>query len=506
MIFARKVMYTILLLGSVFIARPSLAKPWASDLFCKSYPESPSCAGAAISCTYCHKGQPPALNSFGGCFKRATNQSGNFPVNVEGFQAVVESIADEDCDADGFSNIQEITEGRLPGDEFSKPSVNNCKQSDSKGLVNDSWNICAADPEYVFKKIWLDACGEPPSYQEFLNFKKLSPEKKQAKLDSQLDDCMNSKFWRGKDGVVWEIGHYKIRPVGSVKAGEDAGVIPIVDYYADFHLFVYSQIDGHDARDQLLADYTVTRTEAGANQITYTKIPAQRLIDGQIMQPERRVGLLTTFWNLSFYLNYTGIARVLVAQAFNAYLGIGLAQMQGLNAPDPALSLFADYDSKGVTRPECAQCHLTLDPLAYPFRNYNGLTGTTRVLQGQSATPLQNLANLGDETNLTPLSYALPRMEYLDQQYPGIKKMPEVGYIFGKRVENLREWAGVMANSDMFAANSVKDYWKVLVGHEPRTEERKEFEKLWRDFRSVHKYSVKAMLHDLIKTEAYSVP
>ncbi len=496
----------ILLLFASFWAELSYGKPWASELFCQSYPASPSCAGTTISCSFCHKAQPPALNNFGACMKHAIKVQADFPTTPEDFRAAVELIQDEDCDSDGFSNMQEIQAGQLPGDERKFPTSNRCNGRSLTDPLTGPWKLCAADSDYVWKKIWLDVCGEPPSYPDYMDFKKRSDSEKTTALSDQLDQCLKSNHWRGKDGVVWEIGQYKIRPVGSVKAGEDPGVIPIVDYYADFHLFVYSQIDGHDARDQLLADYTVTRNLLGANRTSYTKLAPQRLLDGQVMQPDRRVGLLTTFWNLSFYLNYTGIARVLVAQAFNAYLGVSLAQMQGLNAADPALTGFADYDSKGVTRPECAQCHLAIDPLTYPFRNYNGLTGTARVLQGQSATPLQNLANLGDETNLTPLSYALPRMEFLDQQFPGIKNMPEVGYIFGQRVANLREWATVMANSDMFAANTVKDYWIVMVGHEPRSDEMKEFEKLWRDFKGVHQYSVKAMLHDLIQTEAYSVP
>ncbi len=495
--FSRLALTITLLLGLIALSKAQ-AKPLESALFCKSFPESPLCAGASVSCNLCHNGAPPAFNSFGVCLKAALLQSGTeLPADAEGLRSLVESVGDDDCDADGFANMQEIQQGSLPGSFASIPFSKACKSGDP---------ACSPNPDYVYKKIWLDVCGEPPAYDEFVKFKKFSAPKKAEALDKLLDTCMESNHWRGKDGVVWEIGHYKIRPVGSVKSGEDPGIIPIVDYYADFHLFVYSQIDGHDARDMLLADYMVSRNEATATRTVYTKLTPQRLLDGQVMQPERRVGLLTTFWNLSFYLNYTGIARVLVAQAFNAYLGVSLAQMQGLNPPDPELSLFKDYDSKGVTRPECAQCHMTIDPLTYPFRNYNGLTGTTRVLQGQSATPLQNLANLGDERNLTPLSYALPRMEYLNDQYPGIKAMPEVGYILGQRVNNLREWAQVLVASDMFAANLVKDYWKVMIGHEPRGEEIKEFETLWRNFKSVHNYSVKAMLHELIQTEAYSVP
>ena len=107
---------------------------------------------------------------------------------------------------------------------------------------------------------------------------------------------------------------------------------------------------------------------------------------------------------------------------------------------------FKDYDKKDITEPECASCHATIDPLTYPWRNYNGLTGTSDVLGGQNASGLSSLANLGTEENLAPLSYALPRLEYFKDRMPDITNMPEVGYIFGQRVETLHDWAQVMAD------------------------------------------------------------
>ena len=49
---------------------------------------------------------------------------------------------------------------------------------------------------------------------------------------------------------------------------EDEGVVPTVDYYQDYHLFVWSQIDGNDAREQLTAKYTVTRGGGGDGDAT----------------------------------------------------------------------------------------------------------------------------------------------------------------------------------------------------------------------------------------------
>jgi hypothetical protein len=428
-----------------------------------------------------------------------------FPESAEEMKTLVSDLSELDCDQDGVTNGQEIADGSYPGESLSFPAPSGCE---SGGLEKDNpmYDLCDYDHNYVYRKIWHDFCGVPPSWDDYQEFKELDTQSKTVALDSVLEECLDSRHWLGKDGVVWKIGYYKIRPVGSVKAGEDEGLLPIVDYYADFNLFVYSQIDGNDAREQLLADYTVTRSGGNGSPIQYTKQAPNRLLDGQVMQPEYRVGLLTTFWNLGFYLNYTGVARVLAAQAFRAYLGITMSEMEGLIEPPVEDSKFKDYDQKGVDRPECAVCHRTVDPLSYPFRNYNGLTGTSSVLQGQNASGLSSVENLGTKENLTPLSYSLPRMDYFEKTTPGISEMPEAGYILGQRVENLQEWAEVLVNSDQFAANTVRDYWRVIIGHEPLPDEQKEFKRLWQDFKTVHNYSVEAMLYDLIRTKAYGVP
>lgn len=492
----RSQILTLMLIALVTPAgTTALAKPSATGLFCEASPESPACSGSAISCTYCHQAVPPALNPFGADISAwIYNQNTIFPDNSDTMKAVLGGVESLDSDNDGVLNRDEIAAGSLPGNKDAAPVYSGCSEAN-----------CGSDPSVIYKRIWLGVCGEPASFDDVEAFRALAPADQQAKLTTTLDDCLDSENWIGKDGVVWEIGHYKIRPVGSVKFGEDAGLIPIVDYYNDYEIFVWTQTDDHDARDILLADYTVTRNIIGGRTI-YNKDEPSRMFDGQIMQPEYRIGLLTTFWNMGFYLNYTAVARVLVAQAFNAYLGINLSLMQGINPPPVEESRFKDYDLKGVEKPECARCHTTIDPLAYPFRNYNGLTGTSQVLAGQNAEGLTNLANLGDEENLTPLSYAKPRMDFLDQKYPGIKDMPEAGYIFGKRVENLREWAEVLVNSDQFAANTVKDYWKVLIGSEPAADQMTEFRKLWTEFKTKHNFRVEAMLHDMIRTNAFARP
>jgi hypothetical protein len=44
------------------------------------------------------------------------------------------------------------------------------------------------------------------------------------------------------------------------------------------------------------------------------------------------------------------------------------------------------------------------------------------------------------------------------------------------------------------------------MGEAPRASEVAEFDGLWRALKTEHTYSVEAMLHDMIETEAYGVP
>lgn len=468
------------------------ANPFMPAQLCQASPGAPACEGGQVACSFCHTPRLPELNVFGGDIKKWLEQNAmKLPESVEGTAELLAGVATLDSDGDGITNADEIKGGTMPGVTSADLSSGRC------GGVP-----CVYDHDYAYRRIRNSVCRLPANYEDFATFKALSAAEKSNKLHDLLDDCMKMNGWRGKNGVVWEIGHYKIRPIGNLKLGEDQGMIPAVDYYADYNIFVYTQIDGNDAREMLLADYAVKRVEIG-DQTIYTKQTPTRLTDGIVMQPERRVGLLTSFWNLSVYLNYTGIARVLVAQAFTAFLGVNLAQMQGLQPPPVSESKFRDYDNKGVERPECAVCHTTVDALAYPFRNYNGLTGTTNILGGQNASLLSSVDNLGNENNLTPLSYSLPRMNALAQRYPGIQEMPEAGYIFGQRVNNLKEWATVLVNSDQFASNLVKDYWRAVIGHDPTEAEQDEFRQVWQRFKNVHSFKVDDMMHDLINTMAF---
>jgi hypothetical protein len=195
-----------------------------------------------------------------------------------------------------------------------------------------------------------------------------------------------------------------------------------------------------------------------------------------------RAGNMTTQWSLVYFVMFTALPRNAAAQMYRAYLGLDIARQEGLfSVPGEP----RDYDAKGVQATACAACHATLDPLSYPFRNYNGLTGPANQ---QSR-------------------YVPGRLEtFFSGQAPNLNQTPERGAIFGQPVDSLRQWARVAADSDAFAVATVTDYWKLLMGHPPRPEENAEFTAAWRALEGQHAYRVKPLLHDLIRTEAYGAP
>ena len=382
-----------------------------------------------------------------------------------------------DSDGDGVSNLLEIQKGTFPGDKKSFPNDVPCA-----GGANPTYSVCKYDYRYVFRKVVLDFCGTSPTFEQLESYMALSDAAKAATLDSTLDFCLGSEFWRGKNGQVWQLAHRKVRPVGSLHASgmspkEDVGLVELADYYDDYALYVYSQLDDHDARDVLTANFFVSRTPPTVIPTVYTKVASLPL---QGVDIAHRAGNLTSAWTLVYNVMFTALPRNAASQAYRGYLGLDIAKQEGLYAiaGEPK-----DYDNKGVTQALCTQCHATLDPLSYPFRNYNGLTGP----------------GIG--------TYLPMRIETrFASEAPNISQIPESGFIFGKPVSSVVEWAQVAANSDAFLRATVNDYWKLLLGRPPLPEENAEFVSLWQRLKTPNSYSVKKMLHELIRTEAYGAP
>ena len=460
--------------GLLVTAGEVAAKPPAGGVFCQKYPTSQECIGRQPSCTYCHIA-PPQRNLFGTAVEQGLAPGMPRPLSDTDFAAALPAALtaaeSQDSDGDGVSNLVEIQKGTLPYDPASKPQDAACQ-----GGENPQYSVCRYDLRNAYKKALLDFCGASPKYEQMLAFiARPSDDDKRAFLDAEIDRCTQTEFWRGKNGQLWKVAHPKIRPVGSLKKGEDPGGVPLADYYDDYALFAYSQTDDHDAREILTGDYFVRRD---VNPTRYTKVTT---LTTQKVDQAHRAGNMTTAWALADFIMFTALPRNAAAQMYRAYLGLDIAKQEGLYsvANEPQ-----DYDAKGVTAKECAACHATLDPLTYPFRNYNGLSSPQFETQ-----------------------YIPNRLEvFFPNVAPRIAQTPEKGVIFGQPVNNLREWARVAADSDAFAISTTTDYWKLLVGHAPRPDENTEFVATWKRFKLTHIYRVQNLLHDIVKTEAYGAP
>ncbi len=465
-------------LGGMFVLAGSSAsaKPIGPAALCDIYPDSPVCSAGVPDCSFCHLGTPPARNAFGTMLESELLPAAPRPLStadfVGGLGTALQAIEGQDADGDGTANIEEILAGSWPGDPRSFPRELGC----TEGGTNPDFDVCAYDPKYVFKKVMLDFCGRSPSWDEMQDF--LAAGNRKDTLHTTLDACLKSEFWIGQNGQLWRIAHNKIKPLQALKAGEDAGPIPLGDYYDDYALFVYTQTGDHDAREVLTADFFVTRKR---NPTRYEIAGPSDGIGEQGVDQEYRAGMLTTRWNFVLNTMFTAVPRTTAAQALRSFVGIDIAKLQGL---EPVQGEPVDWDEKGVQAPACAVCHSTLDPATYPFTTYQGLTGDIGTYDPERIQ--RNFRNEG----------------------ANILDMPESGVLLGQPVANLMEWADVAANSDQFAEATVRDYWSLLMGRERALPEHsEEYKNLWQTFRGPQvNYRVETMLHHMIETEAYGVP
>ncbi|WP_437624213.1 hypothetical protein [Sorangium sp. So ce1151] len=462
------------------------ARPPAPQLFCESYANDLLCAASGVSCTLCHTRteSPVAWNAYGddvrSAFSKPSTSDETFAAALPSALAAVE---DRDSDKDGASNRDEIAAGTLPGDAASAPEG---EATCGPAQVPMTYDVCRYDGRYALRKVMLEACGRSPTPAELAAMADTPLELQPDAVADALTTCMQSEFWRGREGVVWNIAHAKIRPTifanereentdGHYDASEK-----IFDYFNDYALFVYTQIDGHDSRDLLKARYYVQRLIVSGRSVYK---PVDELPGRQSMPTERRAGMLTTRWYLLFNNMFTALPRTAAAQAYRAYLNRDIALGEGLH-PVPGEPV--DYDYKGVAAPTCAGCHSTLDPLSYSFSRYDGVTGT-------------NIDDFG--------RYLPTRLEdFYDPLLPGVSAMPEAGVLLGKPVSSLTEWAEVATSSQEFAASRVSDYWEVFFHAEPSGAELATFDALVQAFRTEHDFAIDPMLRDLVRTEAFGVP
>ncbi len=459
---------TLLTLGWVSIAD---AKPVGPTIFCEEYPAAPVCQGGAPACTFCHTA-PPDRNPYGQTIEASLLPGTTRPLSTTQYRsnlpAALRAAERIDADGDGFNSGDEIAAGTKPHDGLSFPSTSGCPPF----RRNPDYDVCFYDRAYAFRKVNLDFCGRSPTFEDLELFRALGETEQETALHARLDECLKSENWRGKEGVLWSLAHRKIKPLKAIRSGsypgDPAGEIPLANYYDDYALFVYTQIDNNDARHALTGDYFVVR-QGGTSGEPTRYVKQTNIGFSQSVLQNRRAGLITTKWYLVLNVMFTDLPRTAAAQAYRAFLGMDIAKLEGLRPVDDEP---VDYDGKGVQAPFCSQCHSTLDPLTYPFAKYHGLT------------------------NFPFGSYDANRQ----------RNVPEAGVVLGQPVRDLVEWAQVAANSDEFAKATLMDYWKLVMGEAPRPEELTEFTALWRRFKNENSHGVERMLHDLVRSEAYGVP
>lgn len=456
-------------------AREAQALQNGPVVFCQTYPDSPFCRAGVPACTMCHAASPPARNVFGMAVEGALLPGRPRPLSAADFIAnlpgALHAVDSADSDGDTYNNADEIAAGTRPADPNSHPDPGGCMSE----LTNPFYGVCTYDRAFVYRRIVLDFCGHSPTFEERQAFGALSEAEQDEELDATLDRCLASEHWIGPDGMLWRIAYQKIRPNAAFKSGENPGAIQGGDYNDDFNYFVYVSTGDRDVREMLTGQYYVTRSTGRPTR--YTRVDT---LPEHNVPMERRAGMLTQRWFLAYFVMFAPLARTAASQAYRAFLGLDIARLEGLY---PVANEPVDYDQRGVTLQACSACHSTLDPLTYPFRDYEGL----------NSMPYGSFSPNRPATQFPGV--------------PGIQNMPEAGAILGQRVANLREWATVASQSDPFAASIVRDYWRVLIGAPPDAANA-EYVELWRGLRDpdVDDYRVRAMLHRFIRTEAYGVP
>jgi hypothetical protein len=460
-----------------------MARPNGPRAICEIWLEDEDC-DAYFECSTCHT-NPPARDSFGQRLEQELWPRAEEPSSDQDFFeqiiALLPQLANEDADADGIDNRSEVQAGTDPGDATSYPQ-NNSDDLCENEIGTPSFDVCNYDTRFAYKRVFQDFCGNAPNwstYQEFLN----QNEEQQKQLIHQvLNDCLSQNFWVGKDGVLWSLAHKKIRPLQAIKAGDQAGTIPLADYDDDYALFIYIMTGNRDARDLLQADYYVRRIDGAP-----TRYEQVNEISSQNLQRDRRAGMITSAWFNVINTMFTPVPRTTAAQAYRAYLGYDIAKSEGLIDPDEDESgPLIDYDNKGITEPSCAACHRTLDRLAYPFSRYEGIKG-------------------GDTGSYD--TFRLTR--FGSNEGARLDEVPEDGFILGESVETLIEWSEVAVGSDVFPQKIVLDFWMLLIGSSPKSQTDQEaFTNLWQGFKDVNQddYRVEALLHRLVDMEVYGAP
>jgi hypothetical protein len=462
------------------VATGADARPEGPQVFCETYPEVPECAGQVVTCATCHLSTDPASwNSFGLAVLGARGE-GDF---VDAIPEALRAIEYDDADGDGVSNLDEILLGTRPGDERSVylPPED---APGSEWQPNPWYDVGNYDTLFALRRVMVLYCGQSPTWEQVQEFTALAddPDMQYVRLHEQLESCLQSPWW--EQIGVRELADPKIKPIRAV--GNDTIVeiggfrVVLADYEWDYRLWRWIMTDDRDVRDLLLAQYHVIEDEQGQLQIQTGVIPDPtnlgQLAGGQPLQVEKRAGMITTQWFLMSNTMFSALPRTSAAQAYRAYLGMDISLSEGIL---PVPNEPHDVDDKGVAQAACANCHSTLDPLAYSFAYYTGI-----ILP----------SGTGIYSPTRPLGL-------MDDWDPNIHKT----VIFGQEVANLMEWAQVAVESDAFKRNTAAMFFEHALGHSPEPDEQDEFITLWQSIDD-DGWSANQLIHRLVDTRAFGAP
>ncbi len=454
---------------SLLLALPAAwALPEAPDLFCAHYPDVPFCLTDSVSCTMCHaQSGPPTLNPYGADVQA---ELGSYDELADVIDAALTAVEPLDSDADGVDNLTEILLGAWPG--LADDEEPECSAQVSAGLQPNPWyRLGTWDPVFAWRRVSVDFCGVPATREE-LEAIAVDPDPQQAVLDL-LETCLDSEHWQE---TIDEIGAPVVMRASDVG---DENWLGNCDW--DERLWRWAMIDHHDAGDVLQAQYFVVEDPGSPSGLMRIEEPRNETESfAQPMEREHRFGLMTTRYSLTFHIMERDVPRNLVVHFYRELLGLDIALGEGLYPIDEQPGVFdwpapLDVDGLGVWQEACAVCHTTIDPLSYPWMRYWGIDTSTGMT-----------ALYDPERNL--------------DMYP-----TEEGHIFGQPIDGPAEWVQAAVESDFFAQQVVRMFWKHLLRRDVYSCEQDTFDQLWMDFRDNGR-DVEAMLAEFVLTDAYGAP
>lgn len=449
----------------VMLGAAAWARPEAPEAFCDVYSDAPACIAGSVSCTTCHVlAGPPSHNPYGLDLTAARDMDVPF---MDDLARALEEIEDLDSDGDGASNLDELLAGTDPGyDTAVEPEC-----GEQTGTDNADWTVGRYDHAFAWKRVLVDFCGRSPRYEERQAFAQAS--NKGAIIRDTLAACVDSPHWTA---VTRELAIDVVEPVGPPT---DVNILGNWEW--DVRLWQYTVMDGRDASEVWTATYHVVEEPSGSGMLVAIDDPRNELEwYAQPLDAEDRYGIVTTRYSLAMRVMFADMPRTLTAHYYRKLLGLDLARSQGLYPVDELDGAYpwpapADVDDKGVWQEGCAGCHATLEALSYPWARYQGID-----LEGETTGTL-----VPDRATGT-----IPTTD---------------GAIFGEPVGGPDEWIAHAAESEDFAKQTTRIFWRRVFQRDPYSCEEQEFEALWRTFLTNGR-DVEAMLARMVTLDAYGVP